>query len=353
MMTQLPARPRLLHSALLASALFTSSAFATDLVNDTWRDSNRTQPASPTYSENGTDADADLNVESAWFTSSAGAMSIVDDAVPGGDQLLRTTNSTGSASWTTYLTPTASPVTLLNNGDQLKVTWIFTPTNVGTADTGQGFRVAIYDWQETNVARLTTDTSPGNGVYFGYAMLMNMCTNLNRANPFALVQRTNLNSFAFLGTGSAFEQLINAGAVDPNGYKDGVQYTFTFTATLTNTTELLIESSMTGAGLYTNGSLVATYLDTTPQTLKFDTIGIRPSGAAASAGIFLTSLFKAEFNTGGCTPGTSYNVTGGGAICSGDPGATVNLSGSDTGVDYQLKRAGADVGSPVPGRAWR
>ena len=349
MMTPLPAPPRLLHSILLASALFTSSAFATDLVNDTWRDSNRTQPASPVYSENGTDADADLNLESAWFTSSAGAMTIVDDVVPGGDQLLRTTNSTGSASWTTYLTPTASPVTLLNNGDQLKVTWIFTPTNVGTNDTGQGLRLAICDWQETNIARLTTDTAPSSGVYFGYGMFMNMCTNLNSSTPFRLLQRTNLASSAFLSASAVYEPLTNAGAVDPNGYKDGTQYTFVFTATLTNTTELLIQSSMTGTGLYTNGSLSLSYVDTTPQTLKFDTFSLRPSTAASTAGRFETALFKAEFNTGGCTPGTNYNVTGGGAICAGDPGVSVTLSGSDTGVDYQLKRAGTDVGSPVPG----
>ena len=341
--------PSTILQSALALALCTVSAVATDLVNDTWRDSNRTQPASPTYSENGTDADADLNLESAWFTSSAGAMSIVDDAVPGGDQLLRTTNSTSSASWTTYFTPTASPVTLLNNGDQLKVTWIFTPTNVGTADTGQGLRIAVYDWQETNIARLTADGSPGSGVYFGYGMLLNMCTNVNSSTPFRMMQRTNLTAAAFLSASAVFEQLTNAGAVDLNGYKDGTQYTFVFTATLTNTTELLLESSMTGIGFYTNGSLSASYVDTTPQTLKFDTFGIRPSTAASTAGRFDTSLFKVEFNTGGCTPGTNYNVTGGGAICAGDPGVGVTLSGSQTGVDYQLKRAGVDVGSAVAG----
>ena len=34
-------------------------ASAVEIVNDTWIDGNRNQPASPTYSENGTDADAD------------------------------------------------------------------------------------------------------------------------------------------------------------------------------------------------------------------------------------------------------------------------------------------------------
>lgn len=50
-----------------------------------------------------------------------------------------------------------------------------------------------------------------------------------------------------------------------------------------------------------------------------------------------------------CTPGTAFAVTGGGAFCSGDVGVSVGLAGSETGVDYQLKRAGVDVGTAVAG----
>ena len=39
------------------------------VVNDTWQDGTRTDPAAPTYSENGTDSDADGNIESAWFNA--------------------------------------------------------------------------------------------------------------------------------------------------------------------------------------------------------------------------------------------------------------------------------------------
>ena len=47
---------------------------------------------------------------------------------------------------------------------------------------------------------------------------------------------------------------------------------------------------------------------------------------------------------------TVFTVTGGGAFCAGDPGATVNLSGSDTsGVTYTLYRGSTAVGSAVPG----
>ena len=44
-----------------------------------------------------------------------------------------------------------------------------------------------------------------------------------------------------------------------------------------------------------------------------------------------------------------FNVTGGGAYCSGGAGLPVGLDGSQSGVSYQLKRNGSNVGSPVTG----
>ncbi|GAB3752957.1 beta strand repeat-containing protein [Spirosoma pomorum] len=46
---------------------------------------------------------------------------------------------------------------------------------------------------------------------------------------------------------------------------------------------------------------------------------------------------------------TQYNVTGGGSYCAGGNGVEVGLSGSQTGVTYQLQRDGNAVGSPVAG----
>src|SRR2546426_12192134 len=46
---------------------------------------------------------------------------------------------------------------------------------------------------------------------------------------------------------------------------------------------------------------------------------------------------------------TAFNVTGGGTYCEGGVGLAVGLSGSQTGVNYQLKRGGSNVGSPVAG----
>src|SRR3954470_16332202 len=80
------------------------------IVNDTWIDGTDSDPASPVYSENGVDADADGNLESAWYQGGVGTL----DPVGAGGPLRgnMTPGGTGSASWTTYLTPESTPVTL-------------------------------------------------------------------------------------------------------------------------------------------------------------------------------------------------------------------------------------------------
>ncbi|MDX2279928.1 MAG: zinc-dependent metalloprotease family protein, partial [Saprospiraceae bacterium] len=50
------------------------------------------------------------------------------------------------------------------------------------------------------------------------------------------------------------------------------------------------------------------------------------------------------------TPPTAFTVTGGGGYCLGtDPGSLVGLSGSQTGVNYQLQLNNINVGAPVVG----
>jgi hypothetical protein len=44
-----------------------------------------------------------------------------------------------------------------------------------------------------------------------------------------------------------------------------------------------------------------------------------------------------------------FNVTGGGEYCAGGNGVLIGLSGSETGVNYQLKNGSTNVGSPVAG----
>src|ERR1700684_2093075 len=117
---------------------FASSGYANILVNDTWQDGTRTDPAAPVYAENngivGTDADNDGDIESAWFASTGGSLTV---AAPGD---LRAVTPGNSLTWFTYFTPESTKVNL-GAGDTLKVTWVFTPSSVNTGNTSLQFRV--------------------------------------------------------------------------------------------------------------------------------------------------------------------------------------------------------------------
>jgi hypothetical protein len=329
-----------------------ANTFAANLINDTWKDQERHQPGSPTYSENGIDSDVDGNLESAWFNTdnSTTSMTVVDDAIPGGDYTLRSVpNFTGSASWTTYLTPAASPVTLAGVGDQLRITWKFTPIGVdatNTSNTGQNFRVAVVDWPEGSTARLTTNGAPANAAYAGYAMFMHMRTNY--AGAFQLRERTNATvAGAFLGTSGVWTGTLANDTSTGDGYTDGTNYTFFFQATLLTGGSLEIVATMTGGTLGGDGQLSMTYTDAAPNSLTFDTFGVRPTTGNTTATNFITTLFKAEFTPGGCTP-TSYDVTGSATVCSGGT-ASVGLNDSDSGLDYHLLVGGTPTGTVLPG----
>lgn len=343
---------------------------ATDLVNDTWIDGNRTQPTAPTYSENGTDSDADGNLESAWFNSGGATttLSVVDDLTPGGNQLLRgNVTPTGAISWVTYFTPEATPVTLVNPGDQLKITWVFSLTGLNAASSGQGFRVAVVN--SPSAARITTETTPGNSTYTGYALFGNMRSGtLANANSFAIMARTNLASAALLSSSAAWERRANGADNTVPGYADNTPYTFTITFTRTVANELDINATTTGTGLGVGGTgLSVSYIDPAPNTFTFDTFNTRPQTGNDTATTFDTSLFKVEYlaacvsasvsadptnKTVALGQSAAFNVTAGGAaptyqwqlstdsganwnnVASGSGGTTANYStAATTGID--------------------
>lgn len=70
------------------------------------------------------------------------------------------------------------------------------------------------------------------------------------------------------------------------------------------------------------------------------------SGAGTGIGdeIFLTNV-----NVTSNHPVTIFSVTGGGSYCSGGSGVAIGLSGSQVGVNYQLKNGATNIGSPVAG----
>ncbi|WP_164490041.1 glycine-rich protein [Runella sp. SP2] len=132
--------------------------------------------------------------------------------------------------------------------------------------------------------------------------------------------------------------------------------------------------NVTGGGPYCAGSGGSVVGLSSSQTgvnyqLKKDNVNVGSvvagTGSAISfgnqtqAGLYTV---KATTVTGGCIATMSgnvvvsvvaqpvaYNVTGGGSFCQGGSGVVVGLSGSETGVSYQLKKGGVNVGSAVAG----
>jgi len=285
--------------ALVVLLVRTPAVSAAIIVNDTWQDGTDSDPASPIYSENGTDADADGNLESAWFQGGVGSLDPVGAGGPERGNM--TASGTSSATWTTYFTPEGSPVSLVNAGDQMKVQWVFQLTNVGANNTNQNFRIAVVDSPSTS--RISANGTPGTAAYTGYAIFGNMSNGtLGNSNPFQLRERV-VASGDLLSTsgnwganGVANAGLANGATAGATGYAAGTTYTYTMTFTRTALGELQVDASMVGGSLNNSGTASLSVVDPSPNGFSFDTFSIRPSGATTTAELFDTSLFRVEFN---------------------------------------------------------
>jgi hypothetical protein len=281
----------------LAAIGVSSGVRAGVIVNDSWSDGTRTDPASPTYSENGVDTDTDGNIESAWYTSPTAAMT----ASVGH---LITTQQTGSSSYTTYFTPEAGPVTLANAGDQIKVTYAFTPTGINSTSTSQGLRFGLVD--SPAASRLTADGAPGTPAvgsqYTGYALFASMRTGtLGNGNSFQILKRADTTAApaAFLSASAAWTGIANGANTTTPGYTEGAADTLVMTVTRNAANGLDIVATMTGAGLGTGnqGFVTVSGTDASPLGYTFDMLGLRPSTAADTATTFDVTNFKVEFNS--------------------------------------------------------
>ena len=288
-------RCKLLNLLITATALGSIvSSHALDLVNDTWQDSSRLDPASPTYAENNgstsLDADADLNLESAWFRGGAGTLTPTPGLLQGGGY------AGSSASWYTYFT-SGSPVTLANAGDQLSLTWKFIPQTVNSGNNMQGFNVALA--LTPSGSRVTADASVPSAAYLGYATFMNMAPTFANANPFQL-RRWNLApniAGALLGTSGNWLSVGNGATSGNTGFTSGTEYTFNMTLTRNVASGLDVVASITGGNINGTGSASVSYTDASAsQGFSFDTFDIRPSSVAQTADHFDTESFVVQFS---------------------------------------------------------
>ena len=113
-----------------------------------------------------------------------------------------------------------------------------------------------------------------------------------------------------------------------------------------------LSGSQTGVNyqLFIGGSPVGSAVGGTGNALSFGnqtTIGTYTVGATNTTTLCTNNMTGSASITSGSQP-TAFSVTGGGSYCSG-PGVAVGLSGSQTGVNYQLFIGGSPVGSAVGG----
>ncbi|MFN4255499.1 MAG: T9SS type A sorting domain-containing protein [Saprospiraceae bacterium] len=93
-------------------------------------------------------------------------------------------------------------------------------------------------------------------------------------------------------------------------------------------------------GGWTTGSFAAYSINYgSNQTSAHGTSG---AAAANTPGVCKICLLE-------CTFPTAFTVTGGGSLCPGGSGATIELSGSESGMTYQVRRDGNNVGGAVSG----
>jgi len=278
-------------SVFLLVCMMVGQAMATNIVNDTWRDGTRTDPAATTYSENGVDSDADGDIESAWFRGGSGTLAPVGAGGP-----LRATGTTTSQSLTTYFTPEGSEVKLNNPGDKIRLTWKFQVSGQLSANTSQGFRLAVVD--SPAASRVTSEASPGNAAYTGYSLFMNMNPGtFSHGKPFDLMQRSApATSSALLSASGSWGEIAYAGTNGNASYTTGVDYTFVMELMRRLDGNLDIMTSMAGIGLDGTGLMQINATNVAPNggSYAFDTFSLRPSGTVSAWEVFDTSLFKVE-----------------------------------------------------------
>jgi hypothetical protein len=260
------------------------------ILDDDWDDGDRT--------------DTNLPEESAWYANVAAGTPTLSAAVGSltGNVLVVTPDATNTTSrlWITHFTPAGSPVEL-GLKDMLKITLVFTPSNVAPMSaTDRGFRIGLFNFSEAGAARVTGDGfstgsgagAPGTNVT-GYMLNMNFGQTFG-VTPLQIMKRTATNNVSLMGTtgGGVYTALpgTGSGTAGSPGFSNGVTYTFEFTVKR-NAGSVELTTTFSD----TNGwSISHTAMDPTGPAFRFDGFAIRPNSVADSAESFLFTRFKAE-----------------------------------------------------------
>jgi M6 family metalloprotease-like protein len=140
-----------------------------------------------------------------------------------------------------------------------------------------------------------------------------------------------------------------------NSFAAGADNTKTFTTSINVTGDFFIgyELSYDATHDYTvtTGHMFCPYMAAT-RSSKFETLWTMYNGSwyalkSVVGGVYSSIAIRPEFTYKSCP--SAFNVTGGGSFCTGGSGVAVGLDGSESGVNYQLIKDGANDGSPVAG----
>lgn len=319
----------LLFALSLALMPATAEAVTNVLVNDTWKDGNDTDPFVTTtspYAENtgvvGNDADADGDIESAWFQGGAGELNPVAANGP----LRGTVTAAGSSSWTSYFTQEDTPVQLNLAGDSIKVTWSFRLTTINATNASQNLHIGLVD--APSGSRRTDPGTPPDGAFRGYGLWLNVGQTLGHGAPFEL-RRRNVSTGNLLSSSGNWNVNLANGATNGNdGYDEATDYTLTWQITRRADNGLDIDAKIVGGTLDNDGTAQVTFTDATPVgddpiigpfgSYTYDTFALRPSNSTTTAEVFDTTLFKVEFTTSAVAPGVPGDYNGNGKVDGAD-----------------------------------
>jgi hypothetical protein len=266
-------------SAIPVDVLLGFGGWDFTLLDDTWAGGTRTNQ--------------NLPQQSAWFISGSSTnMSASTNA-------LTFWNGTNAVVGLTYFTQNATTPVTLGVGDTLKATLNLVLTGVVAPNTGQGFRVGLFDFADSTLSptRVAADgfnqLSQGNGVQ-GYSMSQVMGTGLETSTPLYVRVRTNLVSASLQGTTSDFSAL--SGSMVSNnfpGFTSGRPYVLTLTLNRTAANSIVFSASWLDT--VTGGTLSDSGTDNAATNFRFDGLAIRSQTAASSATNITLSELRIDY----------------------------------------------------------
>lgn len=262
-----------------------------------------------------------------WYDSS-GLMT----ATPGHLEMPLTNNIPTGQFFTTYVAPTNAPIVLSHPGDQVKVTWSFTPSGVDSFTTDISLAFALFFTPD--IDRLTADGAPVTANYAGYAGFFD-CAYAGQAGMFLTLELGNITNPSTPGplfqgfgpqVGGAVGWSIQAVNYTSLWAPNGVPVVFTLTLTRDASGSLSVNSiAVSGTNIINQVS----YIDSSPQTFSFNSACIYNPGQGWDAqGLLDTTQFQVEFKSGSpsidappnsqsCFPGN--NVTFAAGVSGAEP----------------------------------